>query len=164
MGRAKHQITKDKKDIKTLTKIAAATERAKRQLDRKDAWKDLPVQLKDVLLNALSKLDLVEIAAIVGLTVLIKPNLKTLVVVTEASVNIMFDWWRIWAFPLLGMPQFNYTAEEIKAKIDAGDTDLGYWVMSFVLAFCFIKWGDKLLSFGVSSLKDVVGLLGLGMK
>lgn len=166
MGRGPHQITKDKRELKQLTKVAIAIKRAEKKLDAKDFWNDLPLKLRESFLKMLEKVDPLEVIAIGGLTVLIKPILPKLVLAQELSSQVIIDWWKIWAFPLFGMPTAGQpgqpTLEELLAKHESGEMDLFYWTLSFVVAFIIIRYGDKILELG-SNVANIITLMGFAL-
>ena len=143
MGRGKHQITKDKKEISQLTKIAASTERAKRVLDRKDFWKDMPVFVRDKLGDMLSNVDPLEACAVIAVTPLVK-------VAIDASPKIleMYELLQAAGSPILGWLYFTYVKPkpEDMPKLDESMS----WLISFGIAFLVVRNFGEILKAGQS--------------
>lgn len=173
MGRGIHETTKIKKEIKLTTKTAAAIEKAKRDLDRKNLWKDLPLDLKDALLKMVSNIDPLEVAATIGTTIVIKNLIDTSEAVRGAIKaatgledfdlinSIVNPGWgvSIWIFNLItGKAPTDINQEEIieKAKSFEGlFPDWMDWLIAFSFAYMLVKYGDSIFG-GVTNISTFI--------
>jgi len=141
MGRGKHQITKDKKEIKQLAKIAAATRRAEKILDRKDLEKDFPVWLRDRFGKMLESVDLLELAA----TIAVMPLVKAAVDSSDEILGL-YQKLLILGSPILGWLFAELVKPEETVKLD----DTMSWLISFGIAFIVVRNFGQILKTGQS--------------
>jgi len=141
MGRGKHQITKDKKEIKQLAKIAAATRRAEKILERKDLEKDLPVWIRDLLGKILEKIDPMEFIA----TIAIMPLVKAAIDKSPDVLSLYQDLLMIGS-PILGWLFKQILKPDELPKLD----ETMSWLISFGLAFIIVRNFGEILATGKS--------------
>ena len=152
MGRGKHQLTKDKKEIKQLTKIASAMERAKRVLDRKDLEKDLPVWIRDRLGTMIEKIDPLELVSVIALTPLVKGAVETY---SKIALNTP---WYAYLFGVAGVLIANVANPEGTGQEFIEKEGWQLWLVSFGLTYVIVHNFGALLSAG-SSIASIAGAL-----
>lgn len=159
MGRGKHQITKDKKEIKQLTKIAVATERAKKALDRKDFNKDWAVWLRNHLGKMLENIDPLELTAILGITVLVKGVIDKSEEI-RSKIHPFVTFGEIpegYKAVFSGIP-FWYDLVKEGEKYEGLLPDSMDWLVAFAVAFVIMRHGSTLIGAGGSIINVIIGL------
>ena len=155
MGRGIHETTKIKREIKLTQKTAAAIERAKKELDRKDLEKDLPVWLRNKLGDMLVKVDPLELISVIALTPLVKGAVETF---AGTVSNLLETPWYAYLFGVAGILISNILdpSEEGQQFIAKNQWEL--WLVSFGLTYVIVHNFGSLLSAG-SSIASIAGSL-----
>jgi hypothetical protein len=118
--------------------------------------------------------DIIDLVAAVGLTVVIHETIKVFEKVATNVDNIAsyVGWMNNPVMKTLFMPTgfiLTLLYGDIPAKGQTtvpqaqalSLTDVITWMLSFSLAWCIVKWGDKLLNAGLGSLGGILGMVGL---
>lgn len=156
MGRGKHQLTKDKRDIKSLTKIAAATARAEKELDKKI---DIPLWLKARLEKIIDKVDFLELVALIGITVLVKGAIDKSEDI-RSKIHPFITFGEIpegYKAVFSGIP-FWYDLVKEGDKYEGMLPDFMDWIVSFGVAFVIVRHGGAILGAGGSLLNTITNL------
>lgn len=139
MGRGKHQITKDKKDIQTLMKKAAAIRRARKAIDRKEMMKDLPLFIRDKLGNMFSNVDPLEAIAALSIMPIVKVSIDNSPKILEMYIIL-----QSLGSPILGWLFSQIVKPDEIPKLD----ETMSWLISFGLAFIIVRNFGEILKTG----------------
>ena len=159
-----HETTKVKRELKIVSKTAIAIERAKKELERKDLEKDLPVWLRDRFGKMIENTDLIEFTGLVGLTILIKAAIDKSEEIKD-GIHPIITWGNLFVtLPegykavFSGIP-FWYDIIKEDEKYEGWLPDSMDWLVAFGLAFLIVRHGDALLKAGTSIGSFVSGLI-----
>jgi hypothetical protein len=203
MGRGRLMRTK-KHEVVILTK-AEEKARFQQAYANKMSEHGFLMSLREHIGKAIDKIDPLELAAVLGMTVIIEPMIEKTIKAGTITLDA-FKTYIEWFTPLgaieavfnlatnampgtgtanpypefipgqttiHGQPSFvknpQWTAwnaahapsiqNDVQSVIDSGK--LGLWVAAFVVSFCIIRWGDKMINAGTTGLSGILKLAGL---
>ena len=143
MGRGVHETTKIKREIKLTQKTAVAIERAKKELDRKDFWKDFP---KIALMEIIKKIDPLKFTATIALTPIVKMALDK-----APEIFSLYQKLILIGSPIIGWI-FTETVDAEKFKLD----ETFSWLVAFGVSYLVVENFGSILSSG----GDIAGFVG----
>ena len=153
--------------VKEQQKLQEAKQKTEWKLQQQ---KPLMVSLREYLETAAARIDPLEAAAVLGATVIIEPIVEKAVAAGTFAISVVNTDVAILKWFWTGMsPQG--PVEDVKAAIIPKDkldellalpqAKLGLYLTSFVIAFCIVRWGDKLLEGGIGNIMGIGKLLGV---
>lgn len=153
-----------KTKVKEAKKIAEASEIGKaRGIEKAILDRDFLDTIKLHIEKMWDKVEPLELAAVLAGTCIIKTAIEvggpkvvdiTALVLSAGTLSIPFiqDW-----FTMISGAPFPTDVEKLKTI----QAQASLWIISFFLAFCIVKWGDKMLNAGISGVSGLIGLLGV---
>lgn len=179
-GRGQGELTKIKRELKTVQTVAAATELAKQEISQKiESKKPIEQKLKDFIVEKVKDIDPMEALAIAGATLLIKngidwteevvkkvqPFLDSYNQIAEGLLNvIMLGGYNILKTTYQGAA--GGQQEAFKDALKQNSTGLAAeaieWLVSFTAAFLIIRYFGQILELGSSILGLAKNILGIG--
>jgi hypothetical protein len=158
MSRGKWESTKLKEAINKAVKEAAvlqiATEKSLQQIHSK---KPLADSLREHIGKMIDRIDPLESFAVAGLTYI----MHGLILNNEALLAAAGKW--ISNEPLSGIQSiWGYVSKTVNAPKEIAKPDsIEIWITSFVIAFCIIRWGDKMIAAGLGDITKIITMIGL---
>jgi len=153
--------------VKEQQKLQEAKQKTEWKLKQQ---KPLMVSLREYLETAAARIDPLELGAVLSATFIIEPAVEKLVEIGAFESSVLNTDVAALKWFWTGMNQ-----EQLKQDIMAGvipkdkvdemlalpQAKIGLYMVSFVIAFCIIRWGDKLLEGGLGNLMGIGKLLGV---
>jgi hypothetical protein len=158
MSRGKWESTKLKEAVRKAVLEAEALKIASEStIEKMHRKKPLADSFREHIGKMIDRIDPLESFAVAGLTYI----MHGLILNNEALLAAAGKW--ISNEPLSGIQSiWGYVSKQVNAPKEIAKPDsIEIWITSFVIAFCIIRWGDKMIAAGLGDITKIITMIGL---